>query len=56
MKQLFNILIPPCKKCPYKLGQVQTPTSPWFQCKINEYRTFEEYRKQMRTIRIGAIK
>lgn len=47
MKHLLYKLNPPCKKCPYKSGQIQTPIYPCPQCKMNGYRTFEEFRKQL---------
>ena len=41
--QQFN---PPCDKCPYKLGLVQTVVNPCPQCKANGYQTFEQFHKQ----------
>ena len=37
---------PPCDKCPYKLGLVQTLIDPCPQCKANGYQTFERFYKQ----------
>lgn len=45
---LTNKLIPPCGKCPYKLGQIKTLMNPCPQCKQNGYRTFEQFQKQLR--------
>lgn len=33
-------LIPPCSKCPYKLGQIKTLVNPCPQCKRNGYSSF----------------
>lgn len=41
--QQFN---PPCDKCPYKLGLVQTLINPCPQCKENGYAMFERFQKQ----------
>ena len=38
----------PCKKCPYKLGIVKTTVNPCPQCKIENYKTFEEFKKQQK--------
>ena len=42
--QQFN---PPCDKCPYKLGLVQTLINPCPQCKENGYQTFERFRREL---------
>ena len=47
MKNLFYKLKAPCNKCPYKLGHVQTLVNPCPQCKLNDYRTFKEFKNQM---------
>lgn len=41
--QQFN---PPCDKCPYKLGLVQTLINPCPQCKENNYQMFERFQKK----------
>jgi len=38
---------PPCKKCPYKLGMIQTPVNPCPQCKVNDYKSYELFKKQV---------
>ena len=40
---LIYQLKPPCSKCLYKLGQVQTLVTPCPQCKENGYQTFERF-------------
>ena len=42
-KDLLNKIIPPCPKCPYKLGQVETFANPCPECKLNNYRTYETF-------------
>ena len=42
-KDLLNKIIPPCPKCPYKLGQVETLKNPCPECKLNNYRTYETF-------------
>ncbi len=37
----------PCDECPYKLGQIRTPINPCPQCQLNNYGTFDEFKKQM---------
>ena len=37
----------PCVQCPYKLGLIKTLVNPCPQCKLNGYRTFEQFQKQL---------
>ena len=37
----------PCDECPYKLGQIRTPINPCPQYQLNNYGTFDEFKKQM---------
>ncbi|MCM1328147.1 MAG: hypothetical protein NC253_01785 [Ruminococcus sp.] len=39
--------IPPCSKCPYKLGLVETVFNPCPQCMLNNYSSFEQFQKQL---------
>ena len=41
---LLNKIIPPCKECPYKLGQVETFNDPCPECKLNNYGAYETFR------------
>ena len=43
-KSIIYRLIPPCKKCPYKLGQVHTMVNPCPQCKTNGYEAYERFK------------
>ena len=42
-------LIPPCAKCPYKLGQIKTLVNPCPQCKKNGYGSFEIFSEKKKT-------
>ena len=44
--KMLHDLKPPCAKCPYKLGLVQTLINPCPQCKENGYQTYERFQKQ----------
>ena len=46
IKSLIHHMNPPCAKCPYKLGLVQTLINPCPQCKENNYQTYEQFQKQ----------
>jgi len=46
LNDLFHQIKPPCDKCPYKLGLVQTLTNPCPQCKENGSQTFERLQQQ----------
>lgn len=35
-------IIPPCAKCPYKLGKVTTPANPCPACKMNGYEAYDQ--------------
>lgn len=35
-------IIPPCRKCPYKLGKVTAPKNPCPSCKLNGYSAYEQ--------------
>lgn len=37
----------PCGKCPYKLGIIETPVNPCPECRLNGYKTYEWFRKQL---------
>ena len=43
-KDLLNKMIPPCPKCPYKLGQVETVKNPCPECKLNNYSAYETFK------------
>lgn len=47
MKQLLHQIKPPCAKCPYKLGLVQTLIDPCPQCKENGYQMYERFQQEM---------
>lgn len=38
---------PPCSKCPYKLGLVETFVNPCPQCKGNGYQAFEYFLREV---------
>ena len=46
LNDLLHQIKPPCDKCPYKLGLVQTLINPCPQCKENGYAMFEQFHKQ----------
>lgn len=48
IKNLLYQIKPPCKKCPYKLGLVQTLTDPCHQCKLNGYNAYERFKDHAR--------
>ena len=50
LKEMINLIrrvIQPCKKCPYKLGLLETTMNPCPQCKLNNYQAYDEFKKQM---------
>ena len=47
IKKTFGLKKSPCKKCPYKLGIIKTTVNPCPQCQLNNYGTFDEFKKQM---------
>lgn len=47
MKDLLHQIKPPCDKCPYKLGLVQTVINPCPQCKANGYQMFERFQREL---------
>ena len=46
IKEQIRRMTPPCAKCPYKLGRVQTVVNPCPQCRENGYRTFERFQRE----------
>lgn len=46
MKAILYKINPPCSRCLYKLGLVQTVVNPCPQCKKNNYQTFEHFQKE----------
>lgn len=47
LNDLLHQIKPPCAKCPYKLGLMQTLTNPCPQCKKNGYQMFERFQKRV---------
>lgn len=47
MKSLIRKIKPPCSKCPYKLGLVQTVVNPCPQCKLNNYEAYSRFKQQI---------
>lgn len=47
IKDLFYAVKPPCPKCPYTLGQVHTLVNPCPECRVNGYRTYEQFQKKL---------
>lgn len=47
LNHLLHQINPPCAKCPYELGQVQTLTNPCPQCKENGYRMYERFQQRV---------
>lgn len=43
IKDLADKIKPPCAKCPYKLGLVQTLTNPCPRCKLNGYQAYKHF-------------
>ena len=37
----------PCSRCPYTLGLVNTLTNPCPECRMNGYRSYEWFQKQL---------
>lgn len=46
-------IIPPCAKCPYKLGQVKTPANPCTACKLNGYSAYEQMKNMTKIKKKG---
>ena len=45
LKEIVYRIIPPCKKCPYRLGQVRTVANPCPQCRLNGYQAYERFKE-----------
>jgi hypothetical protein len=45
MKLIYRIK-PPCPKCLYRLGLVQSLVNPCHSCKRNGYRDYERFKEQ----------
>ena len=46
-RKLFYKIKPPCSKCLYKRGVIETPVNPCPLCKLNGYQSFELFQKQL---------
>lgn len=42
-----NLKRKPCAKCPYTLGLIQILTNPCPECRMNGYRSYERFQKQL---------
>lgn len=42
-----NLKRKPCAKCPYTLGLIHTLTNPCPECRMNGYRFYERFQKQL---------
>ena len=47
IKSQLHKLIPPCSRCSYKLGLLHTPVNPCPACKLDHYRMFELFQRQL---------
>ncbi len=47
ISKIITKIKPPCSKCPYKSGLIETLVSPCVSCKENAYKTFEEFQKRL---------
>lgn len=47
MRKIIYKLKVPCSKCSYKLGLIQTMVNPCPQCKLNDYRNYDLFKKQL---------
>lgn len=47
LKKIIQQVKPPCAKCPYKLGLVQTFVNPCPQCRENGYQIYERFQSEM---------
>ena len=47
LNQLLRRIAPPCNKCSYKLGLVQTVVNPCPQCKENGYQVYECFQSKI---------
>lgn len=45
LKKLIYRINPPCAKCPYKLGLVETLVNPCPKCKLDGYSAYERFLK-----------
>ncbi|MDE7245660.1 MAG: hypothetical protein K2O18_17040 [Oscillospiraceae bacterium] len=46
LKEVMDQLNPPCRRCPYQLGLVQTLDNPCPQCKRQGYELFKRFLKR----------
>lgn len=47
IKNLANKIKLPCPQCPYTLGQVHTVVNPCPQCRMNGFKTYEQFKKEL---------
>lgn len=40
-------IIPPCPKCPYKLGTIKTVVNPCPKCKRDGYSTYDTFLREL---------
>ena len=45
----------PCSKCPYYLGVIKTVFNPCPTCKLNGYKTLEQFKVQLSRKKIKGI-
>ena len=43
LNKIKNAIHPPCDKCPYKLGTIQTLVNPCPHCKSNNYSSYNRF-------------
>lgn len=44
---MVNAKKKPCSRCPYTLGLIKTLTNPCPECRMNGYRSYERFQKQL---------
>lgn len=50
VKSLADKIKPPCAKCPYKLGLVQTLMNPCPQCKLDGYQAYKHFTNKAHSV------
>jgi hypothetical protein len=49
--KLIHRIKPPCQKCPYRLGQIQTYANPCVECKAGGFKIYEQF---VRATKLGT--
>ena len=55
LNEIKKKIFPPCEKCPYKLGLIQTLVDPCPKCKLSNYANYDRFIKMNHSVSTESL-